>query len=285
MSRDRHRKTEYSAQRNKKLSRPLFALVPRYCIWLALIISPVSVAQLEAGFGLSVVNVPHYVGSDEAEQYFLPFPYLRYRSDKITIDRNLIQGNLWQSGRWSLELSFGGAVKVDSDKSNARQGMDDLDFIIEAGPALHYYFLGSRSVGNALFFSLPVRVATSTDFTKAQYRGATLNPRVVWRREYFLNGYEIRPQMSFGLRTGTSHYHDYIYGVNNSEVTPQRPEYDGKQGFGGWQFDYSTAVLWDGWLAAGFMRYVNIHGAEFASSPLVKSRSSLLVGTAIAYLF
>ena len=242
-------------------------------------------AQLEAGFGLTVASVPHYIGSDEAEQYYLPFPYLRYRSEKITIDRNLIQGNLWQSGHWSLELSFGGAVAVDSDKSQARQGMDDLDHIIEAGPALHYYFIGGRSQGNALFVSLPLRAAISTDFTQANYQGFSLSPRVVWRREYFLGGYEIRPQMSFSLRNASDHYHDYIYGVDSAFASAQRPEYKGQHGYGGWQFAYSTAVIWSDWLAAGFMRYVNIEGASFEGSPLVKTGSSLLGGVALAYLF
>ncbi|GAA6134854.1 hypothetical protein NBRC116188_16440 [Oceaniserpentilla sp. 4NH20-0058] len=234
---------------------------------------------------MSAVSVPHYIGSDEAEQFYLPFPYLRYRSEKLTIDRNLIQGNLWHSGNWSLELSFGGAVKVDSEKSQARQGMDDLDYIIEVGPALHYYFLGDRAKGNALFLSFPIRGAIGTDFTQTSYRGFSISPRVVWRREYFLNGYEVRPQMSFGLRSASAHYHDYIYGVSDEFVTANRSSYQGEQGYGGWQFGYSTAVLWSGWLAAGFMRYVNIEGAEFDDSPLVNTRSSLLIGGAVAYLF
>lgn len=242
-------------------------------------------AQLEAGFGLSAVSVPHYVGSDESEQFYLPFPYLRYRSEKITIDRNLIQGNLWQSGNWSLEVSLGGAVKVDSDKSQARQGMDDLDFIIEAGPALHYYFLGDRSQGNAMFLELPVRAANSTDFTQAQYRGFTFNPRIVWRREYWLSGYEVRPQISLGLRSASGHYHDYIYGVRSEFERQGRNTYKANKGYGGWQMGYSTAVLWSDWLAAGFVRYVNLSGAAFTDSPLVKTRSSLLVGMAVAYLF
>ena len=253
-------------------------------VWMMAISLPAK-AELEAGFGVSIVNIPHYVGSDESEQYYLPFPYIRYRSDKLTIDRNAIQGNLWQSGNWSLELSLGGAVRVDSKKSQARQGMDDLDYIIEAGPALHYYFLGDRSKGNALFLSLPLRAAISTDFTQSDYRGTTLSPRVVWRREYWMNGYEIRPQMAFGLRNASSHYHDYIYGVDTAFATSERPTYDAAEGYGGWQFSYSTAVLWSGWLTAGFIRYVNISDAAFEDSPLVKTQSSLLAGFAVAYLF
>lgn len=259
----------------------------RYLIMLFISLSLCAVAhaELEAGFGVSIVNVPHYVGSNEAEQYYLPFPYLRYRSEKITIDRNLIQGNLWQSGNWSLEISLGGAVKVDSDKSQARQGMHDLDFIIEAGPALHYYFLGDRSKGNAMFFELPLRAANSTDFTQASYRGVTFNPRLVWRREYWLSGYEVRPQISLGLRSASSHYHDYIYGVNTESITSERTGYKGVQGYGGWQAGYSTAVLWSDWMAAGFVRYVNISGAAFEDSSLVKTRSSFIAGMALAYLF
>jgi outer membrane protein len=256
-----------------------------FVVCWGLLLSNIVRAELEAGFGMSIVSVPHYVGSDEAEQFYLPFPYLRYRSEKLTIDRNLIQGNIWQSGHWSLEISLGGAVKVDSDKSRSRQGMDDLDFIIEAGPALHYYFLGSRSQGNAMFLALPVRVANSTDFTQAGYRGVTFNPRLVWRREYRLNGYEVRPQISVGLRSASSHYHNYIYGVRNEFVTNDRSVYRAEQGYGGWQIGYSTAVLWSSWMTAGFMRYVNISEAVFEQSPLVKTRSSFIAGVALAYLF
>ena len=147
--------------------------------------------ELEAGIGISAVHVPHYIGSDEANDFYLPFPYIRYRSEKLNIDRNLIQGNLWRSGNWNLEISLGGSVKVESDENQARQGMEDLDFIVEAGPALHYYFSGERTSDNALLLQLPLRIAVSTDFTKVEHQGFTSIPRIVWRRGYFLNGYEI----------------------------------------------------------------------------------------------
>ena len=242
-------------------------------------------AKLEVGLGMSAVHVPHYIGSSEAEQYYLPFPYLRYRGDKISVDRNLIQGNMWRSGNWSLEVSLGGAVKVDSDKSQLRQGMDDLDFIIEAGPALHYYFLGDRKQDNALFVELPIRYATSTDFIEAAYQGFTINPRLIWRRGYMLGHYEVSPQMSLALRNANSEYHDYIYGVDSEFVTANRAAYQGKSGYGGLQLGYSTAVLWEDYLLAGFMRYVNIEGAVYEDSPLVDTQDSVIIGFAGAYLF
>ena len=184
-----------------------------------------------------------------------------------------------------MEISLGGAVKVDSDKNEARQGMSDLDFIIEAGPAVHYYFQGNRKQENALYFELPLRGAISTDFTAGEYRGYTFNPRVVWRRGYQMGPYEVRPQLTVGIRTASSHYHDYTYGVKGQDVTEQRQQYKAQSGYGGFQLGYSTAVLWSDWLVAGFMRYVNISGAAYDDSPLVKKENSVLLGVASAYLF
>ncbi len=257
----------------------------RICFVLALFGTSHVQAGLEVGLGMSAINVPHYIGSEESEQYYLPFPYLRYRSETLNIDRNLIQTKLWRSGNWSLELSLGGSIKIDSDKSEARAGMDDLDFIIELGPALHYYFLGTRKDDNALFLELPIRGAISTDFTQATDRGVSFNPRIVWRRGYMIDQYEVRPQMSWGLRSASDSYHSYIYGVDSQFVTAKRSQYKGTGGYGGWQLGYSTAVLWSDWLVAGFARYVNIKGAVYADSPLVKSDNSVVFGLASAYLF
>lgn len=254
-------------------------------IGLLLSTSLMANAGLEVGLGGTTTYVSHYIGSDEAETYYLPFPYLRYRSEKITIDRNLIQGNLWRSGNWSLELSLGGALKVDSDKSVARKDMPDLDYILEAGPALHYYFLGDRSVDNAMYLEFPLRLAISSDFTDANYRGLTFNPGLVWRRGYLINGYEVRPQITLGLRSGDNKMYDYLYGVDSEYVTSERTAYSGKAGYGGLQFGYSTAVLWNNWLAAGFVRYINANGAAFEDSSLFKQDDNWVVGVAVAFLF
>lgn len=242
-------------------------------------------AELEAGIGLGYAHVPDYLGSDEAEDYVLPFPYIRYRSEKLSIDRNAIQGNLWRSGNWSLELSFGGAIRVESDKNQARKGMEDIDFIGEAGPALHYYFRGDRNNDNALFLILPLRAAVSSDFTSAEFRGATFNPAIRWRRSYMINGAEVRPQFSIEIRSASSDYHDYLYGVERRFETTSRAQYSANNGFGGYGISYSTALVWEHYLLAGFVRYVDVSGASFADSPLIRQNSALFFGLAGAYLF
>ena len=257
----------------------------RFILMSLLLNSMHSQAELEAGIGIGYAHVPDYLGSDEAEDYVLPFPYIRYRSEKLNIDRNAIQGNLWHSGNWSLELSFGGAIRVESDKNKAREGMDDIDFIGEAGPALHYYFRGDRNNDNALFLILPLRSAVSTDFTSAEFRGATFNPTLRWRRSYMMDRVEVRPQFSVELRSATAAYHDYFYGVEQKFATPQRQQYSAEKGFGGYGVSYSTALVWDHYLLAGFIRYVDVSGASFADSPLVRQNTNLFFGVAAAYLF
>jgi len=242
-------------------------------------------AELEAGIGIAYAHVPDYIGSDEAEDYVLPFPYIRYRSERLNIDRNAIQGNLWRSGNWSLELSFGGAIRVDSEENKAREGMDDIDFIGEAGPALHYYFSGDRNNDNALFLILPLRSAVSTDFSSARFRGATFNPTIRWRRSYMMNGVEVRPQLSVDLRFATAGYHDYLYGVDKEYETVNRQEYSADKGFGGFGASYSTALVWEHYLLAGFIRYIDVTDATYSDSPLVRQNSNLMFGFAGAYLF
>jgi hypothetical protein len=182
-------------------------------------------------------------------------------------------------------MSIGGSIKVDSDESTARKGMDDLDYILEVGPALNYFFLGDRTTDNAVLVELPLRAAISSDFTDARYRGVTFNPRLVWRRGYMMNGYQIRPQISVGIRSADADLNNYSYGVDSQFVTAERQAYKGEAGYGGTQFGYSTAVLWGNWLTAGFIRYVNAGGAAFESSSLFKQDDSWVVGFAVAYLF
>ncbi|WP_419812302.1 MipA/OmpV family protein [Bacterioplanoides sp.] len=264
-----------------------------YCsliaVWILLIsilsASTAASAELEAGIGIGYAHVPDYIGSDEAEDYVLPFPYLRYRSENFSVDRNAVQGNLWRSGNWSLELSFGGAVRVKSDDNEAREGMDDLDFVGEAGPALHYYFRGDRNSDNALFLMLPLRSAASTDFSSITLRGMTFNPTLRWRRIYSINSVAVRPQLSLVMRSASQAYHEYFYGVEREFETAEREAYSANAGYGGYSINYSTALLWDSYLIAGFVGYSDIRDATFSDSPLVRQNSNLTFGLAAAYVF
>jgi outer membrane protein len=254
-------------------------------LFCLLLLATVSHAELETGLGITVVKVPHYLGSDESEVYVLPVPYIRYQSENLNIDRNFIQQKLFQRGKWSIEISLSGAVPVDNEKSSARKGMDDLDFIGEIGPALQYHFSGDRLNNNALYLSMPIRGAISTDFTQASYRGYSFNPRLFWRKAYQYEDMLVRSQVSAGMRSASSHMHDYIYGVDARFSNDERKQYSGSAGYGGLTTSYNVSVLFDDYMLAGFIRYANVRGASFEDSPLVRQRSSYLFGGAWIHLF
>lgn len=257
----------------------------RYFCCLLLCLCGAARADFEWGAGLSAVTFPDYVGSDENQTLVLPTPYLRYTSDNLTVDRNLIQTKFFESGHFASELSLGGSIPVDSDKNRARQGMDDLDWIGEAGPSLQYYFLGNWAADNALLFDAPLRIAASSDFTETQMRGFTFEPKIRWRRFYPFHGLTVRPQLTLGVFAASAEYHDYIYGVDAEYATAQRPVYQGKGGFAGWQLSYSTVLQWRHYLLAGALRYINTDDAVFADSPLHKEGQSVLLGVMAAYIF
>lgn len=250
-----------------------------------LFLADLSHAELETGLGLTVVKVPHYLGSNESEVYLLPVPYIRYQSETLNIDRNFIQQKLFQLGSWSVEISLSGAVPVDNEKSSARENMDDLDFIGEIGPALQYHFSGDRLSGDSIYLSMPIRGAISTDFTQATYRGYSFNPRLFWRQEYQYDDRLVRSQLSLGLRSASRHMHDYIYGVDARFENSEREKYDGRAGYGGLTASYNASILFAEYMLAGFIRYANISGASFEDSPLVRQNTSLLFGAAWIYVF
>ena len=257
---------------------------PIYLLCL-LLLATVSHAELETGLGITAVNVPHYLGSDESEVYVLPVPYIRYQSESLNIDRNFIQQKLFQRGDWSIEVSLSGAVPVDNEKSSARKGMDDLDFIGEMGPALQYHFSGDRLSNDALYLSMPIRGAISTDFSQVSYRGYSFNPRLFWRKGNQYDDMLVRSQISAGIRFASSHLHDYIYGVDARFSNNEREQYTGSAGYGGLTASYNVSALFDGYMLAGFIRYANVSGASFEDSPLVRQSSSYLFGGAWIHLF
>lgn len=84
----------------------------------------------EVGAGISVVDIPHYAGSEQSESYALPFPYFKYESKKVSLNRDGLKRYLLKSENWDLDISFSGTIPVDSDKNEARRGMSDLDLLL-----------------------------------------------------------------------------------------------------------------------------------------------------------
>jgi len=87
------------------------------------------------GIGVAAYHQPNYPGSDVRSTTGFPFPYVMYHGDWFRIDRSL-QGILYETRRIKVDFSAGATTPVESDQSDTRSGMPDLDPTFEVGPAV-----------------------------------------------------------------------------------------------------------------------------------------------------
>ena len=245
---------------------------------------PEEQAQGKWTFGLGVMGatLPHYPGSDENRGVLLPFPYIHYKSNKLTIDRNGIKRNLWENGNWELTFSGGGSIKVDSKDNKARQGMHDIAWIGSVGPALNY----NISEDKDFYLQWTGRKAYAFDDGIKS---------VGWRGEASINWTsKSRPFMDLGdanivlkakLNYATDGYNHYIYGVEQPYTTPTRGRYQGDGGYAGSQLLAGFNLSNEKYRIGLFVRYKNISGAAFEDSPLVRKSGNVAAGFAFAWLF
>jgi MipA family protein len=236
----------------------------------------------EIGVGLSVVDIPHYAGSEQSDSYALPFPYFKYESKKVSVNRDGLKRYLLRSDNWDLDISFSGSVPVDSGKNRARQGMPDLDWVGLAGPAYNYQIFKNQN--HRVKFSAPLRFGVATDFSQFDAVGWDFAPRIQWRYRTIEQAAEWNVISSIGVEYGSSDYNDYYYSVAPEYQTAIRNAYRAKSGYAGYKLTLGInrreGKLWLG----AFTRYRNLGDASFADSPLVTATDNFYIGLAAAWI-
>lgn len=239
----------------------------------------------ELGIGVAPMMLPDYRGSDESRGYVLPLPYIIYRGEIFRVDREGIYGRLFETERVKLDISFDAGVPVDSSKNAARQGMSDLDPVIEVGPSLHICLWRRCDGAQSLEFRLPLRAVFSTDFSSVESIGGTVNPNL----NYDLKNLGPRGGWNFGAAAGplfaTERYHDYYYQVRPGEATPARPAYDARGGYSGMRVIITLSKRFQNVWFGAFARYDDLSGTAFEDSPLVRVHRSFMAGMGIAWVF
>lgn len=240
----------------------------------------------ELGVGLSFISFPDYLGSDQRQEWLLPFPYVYYESQRFRVNRESISGVLGLSDRARLELSLSGSLPVDSHDNAARDGMSDLHPVIEVGPAFKYDLVREWLGKDRVILELPIRSAFAVNWgDEPRQIGWFSNPNIEYRLEQPAAGGQWTWRATFGPLFADDRYYRYFYGVAASEATADRPAYDTNGGFGGWRFSAGFSRRVDSFWYGGFVRYINVADAEFADSPLVKTNHSLIGGVAVAWIF
>lgn len=250
--------------------------------FLPLLFSAVTVAgvepQWELGLGGAVGTFPSYRGAASQHTYAVPFPFVVYRGDWITLDREGLRGELFESERWRLEMSADAMVPVDSEQG-LRSGMVDLAPVLELGPSLEY--LLQREGTHEWWLRLPLRSALAIDFPSVSEQGWLFQPNLALTAH---NGsWEIGA--SLGPLYATQPYHEYYYGVSPGDATATRDVYRAEAGYSGMRLTIGASRYFGNlWLGA-FLRYDDLHGAVFIDSPLVERSEAWMGGVALAWIF
>ncbi len=238
----------------------------------------------ELGAAITAFNTPLYPGSSVNNTFVIPIPYVRIQSDYFEIDDG-IRGFLLESPDYRLNISGGFGVPVKSSDIPARNGMEDLNAVLQLGPSLELIFSGGRKKPHEFRLELPLRMAISTDFTSADNAGWIFEPRLSYETlRPFKTGWAY--QIRGGLRYGSEKYNGYYYDVPIESQTPNRSTYQSDAGYAGafvdlmgnWRDSHNIIYF-------AFLRYQNLSAVAFEDSPLVEQNDAITVGVGLMWVF
>jgi len=237
----------------------------------------------EIGAGITALNTALYPGSNENKNFVIPFPYFRFQSEHFEIDES-VRGYLFESPDLRLNISGGLGVPVNSEDSTARDGMPDLDTVLQVGPSVEIIFSGGRRKPHEFRLELPVRGAIATDFKSADYAGWIIEPRLTYETlRPFKSGWAY--QVRAGFHYASEDYHAFYYDVPAEFATPQRAEYHAEAGYTGAFTDFTGNWRQNDFIYFAFIRYQNLSGAAYEDSPLVEDTNYVAVGIGMLWIF
>lgn len=214
---------------------------------------------------------PVYPGAADHNFTLLPLPYPVYRGSRLHFGDDLdeiAEGRVFAGSRVNLDINFNVNFGADSEDIPVRQGMPDLDLLLEIGPELEIKLNSRPAVEGELLLALQLRAAVSFDGSNASGRGILFNPEL-----------EYRLDQAFGTRNdwtlrwksvwASEDYADYYYEVAPQFATMERPGFDASSGYIGSEFrvgfvrQLSARLKFDG----SARLWIN-HGAKNRQSPL-----------------
>lgn len=231
---------------------------------------------LEVGVGAVAGQLPKYAGSSEDYNFVLPFPYIYYRDERLTLDKEAVTGTLLKNADWRLSLTASGALPVKEAKR--RQGMPELGWVGRAGPQLEYQIHPEWQ----LIWRLHKAVAISD--WKLQNVGWVGDMALTWEKSLaseFLPGRLVLTAQA-SLSYADHRHQGYYYDVAPQYSLADRPTFSASSGLMG--TGASLGLTWrhqDWWLGA-YVKYSNLTHNQNVASPLLEEQHQLNAGIALA---
>lgn len=193
----------------------------------------------EYGLGIGLFQLEHYPTSDQNFKLLLPFPTFQYRGNIIRADdRQGARAFLLKSE--SLEIEFSGAAypALNSIDNKARDGMDNLPWVVAGGPQIIY------KLSDYLNLSLSSFQVVSSDFSMTKFSGQIYQSRIHWFWEDQFKSNKIfesgatRGNLFITLKGGSSDFFSIYFDVPENKSNAVRPVYNSKSGFFSQEISY-----------------------------------------------
>ena len=242
----------------------------------------------EIGAGVFHAQFPHYPGSKEKRAVTLPFPTFVYRGRYIRAKRDEgLRGKFLDTKRLEIDISMDGTLPSENKDTPIREGMPELDTLIEVGPALIYHINLPKSSNDWKFdFHLALRGAFSTDLKRFDTQGLQLNPFLSISKTGFFGKKKGLFFASAGLKLASLKWQKFYYEVAPEFATTQRHAYHSQSGFA----EASAAVFGfypvtnDWWIFSGVINSFYKNAAN-RSSPLLEKDDTLSYSIGFYYNF
>jgi len=232
----------------------------------------------EVGALIGGGRIPDFPAADESSSRALVLPFAIYRGPIFKLgDGGAARGVLSDDGTIEIDLGLDAAFPVDSDDNDAREGMDNLDYLLELGPRVTYRFLPKGGT-HEVDLSLATRAVISTDGANWRYQGFTINPALVYRRNDLFDR-DLRATLAASPLFGFDGINRYFYRVGDGDARPDRPAFDAEEGYIGTEFSAGLSVgLFGRVRLFGGVQVGYWDGAANDDSPLHGSNTTLAVG-------
>jgi len=236
----------------------------------------------ELGIGVAGFRFDDYRGSDHTNNYLLPIPFFVYRGPFLRADRDGARAILFSGRRVVVDVSLGASVPTKSKDDAARRGMPDLAGTFEIGPNLVVELWEASNRKMKVELRMPVREAITLERSPRAI-GLTFSPNL----NLDISGLPGKGNLGFlaGPLFADQRYHQYFYGVAPEFASAGRPAYEAPGGYAGWRATTAFSRRYDNVWVGAFVRYDNLHGAQFAPSPLVRKETTVTAGFGISWIF
>lgn len=236
------------------------------------------------GLGVAAVDYPAYPGAEQRDLLVSPIPWAEYHGERLSVGRDGFAATLGESKFARLDLSVSGSLPVDNARGSLREGMPDLELMVEVGPSLELAVWSGRQ--QALELHLPVRkVLSVASASSIHAEGYVFDPRLHYSRSGQLGSAALEWEIDLGALYGDRDYTQLFYEVAPEHASAARPAYSAKSGLVGLRGSSTLTVDAGPWLLMGYLRLFDLGSSDNRASPLLAKTNYALVGAAVVYRF